>query len=189
MHGGFRESPLRLNEGLGTLETWNEDAIRQRAGRLAATGRASLGTACTMPADVLSAFGAGPGPHAAYTIDNHPWLAPTSPMGQLFETFRKTVLALDASISEEFLKLYVAYKAETNFVDVIPQKNRLLLSLNVRFHELHDPKGFARDVTNLGRWGNGNAEVGLSGPEMLPYVTGLVRQAFEKQMSSETLEA
>ena len=110
-------------------------------------------------------------------------------MGQMFDTFRRTVLALDPSISEEFLKLYVAYKAETNFVDVIPQKKRLLLSLNVRFHELHDPKGSARDVTNLGRWGNGNAEVELSELEMLPYVMGLVRQAFEKQISNEVLEA
>ena len=37
-----------------------------------------------------------------------------------FDAFRKAVLALDPCVSEEFLKLYVAYKAETNFVDVVP---------------------------------------------------------------------
>jgi len=42
------------------------------------------------------------------------------------------VLALDPCISEEFWKLYVAYKAETNFVDVVPQANRFKLSLNMR---------------------------------------------------------
>ena len=36
MQGGFRESPLRLNEGLRILETWDEEAIQQRAERLAA---------------------------------------------------------------------------------------------------------------------------------------------------------
>ena len=36
MKGGFGESPLRMNQGLGTLESWNEDAIRQRGERLAA---------------------------------------------------------------------------------------------------------------------------------------------------------
>ena len=56
----------------------------------------------------------------------------------------------------EFLKLYVAYKAETNFVDVVPQAKRLRLSLNMDFHEIHDPKGLAKDVTGLGRWGNGD---------------------------------
>jgi hypothetical protein len=31
----------------------------------------------------------------------------------VFEAFRKEVLALDPCVGEEFLKLYVAYKAET----------------------------------------------------------------------------
>ena len=35
MKGGFKESPLWLNEGLGRYETWNEEAIRDRAARLA----------------------------------------------------------------------------------------------------------------------------------------------------------
>jgi predicted transport protein len=30
----------------------------------------------------------------------------------VFEAFRKEVLALDPCVSEEFMKLYVAYKAE-----------------------------------------------------------------------------
>lgn len=37
MPGGFRESPIRLNEGLATLDAWTEHAIRQRADRLATT--------------------------------------------------------------------------------------------------------------------------------------------------------
>ena len=39
-------------------------------------------------------------------------------------------------------------------------------------------------MTNLGRWGNGDAEVELNKLEGLPYVMGLVRQAFEKQMGN-----
>ena len=105
-------------------------------------------------------------------------------MRVLFEALRKEVIALDPGVTEEVLKLYVAFKAETNFVDVIPQKSRLLLVLNLAFHELHDPRGLARDITNLGRWGNGDVEVGLSAVAELPYVMGLVRQAFEKQMGN-----
>ena len=87
-----------------------------------------------------------------------------------------------ASFTHKVVYFDVAYKAETNFVDVVPQAKRLRLSLNLQFHELHDPHNFAKDVTNLGRWGNGDVEVGLSKQEELPYVMGLVRQAYEKQM-------
>ncbi len=119
-----------------------------------------------------------------YTIDDHIHLAENSPVRPLFDAFRKEVLALDPCVTEEFLKLYVAYKAETNFVDVVPQAKRLRLSLNLQFHELSDPKGLAKDVTNIGRWGNGDVEVGLVKLEELPYVMGLVRQAFEKQIGN-----
>jgi len=105
-------------------------------------------------------------------------------MRDLFEAFRKEVLALDPNVTEEFLKLYVAYKAETNFADVVPQAKRLRLSLNMPYAEVNDPRGISRDVTGLGRWGNGDVEVGLSSLDDLPYVMGLVRQSFERQMGN-----
>jgi len=81
-----------------------------------------------------------------------------------------------------YLKLYIAYKAETNFVDIVPQAKRLRLSLNMPFGEIDDPKGLCIDVTNLGRWGNGDVEIGLSKLEEIPYVMGLIRQSFDRQM-------
>jgi len=187
MVGGFRESPLRLNEGLGTLETWDEAAIQKRAQRLA--GQAvRVWAPPALSAEVLEAFRPKVVRPAGYTLDDHPQLADDAPMRAIFELFRKEVLALDPCVSEEVLKLYVAYKAETNFVDVVPQMSRLRLSLNLRFHELHDPRGLATDVTSLGRWGNGDAEVAMSRFDELPYVMGLVRQAFEKQMGNGEVE-
>jgi predicted transport protein len=55
---------------------------------------------------------------------------------------------------------------------------------NIAYPEINDPKGMCRDVTGLGRWGNGDVEVGLSTLDDLPYIMGLVRQAFEKQMGN-----
>ena len=182
MAGGFRVSPLKLNDGLGSVEIWDEAAISDRANKLAAIAAGVWGRP-TLPADVLDTYRPGPERRAnSYSMEDHPNLAPGAAMRGLFEAFRTAVLAIDPCISEEFLKLYVAYKAETNFVDIIPQAARMRLSLNMRFHELHDPKGLAIDVTNLGRWGNGDVEVRLSTHEDLPYVIGLVRQAFERQM-------
>ena len=183
MQGGFKQSPLRLNEGLGALQTWNEAAIQARAQRLAEQA-ASVWRAPSLPAEVLAAYRQPSPASTSYDLTNHPQQAADSPMRALFDALRREVMALDPGVTEEVLKLYIAFKAETNFVDVVPQKSRLRLSLNMAFHELHDPKGEAKDVTNLGRWGNGDVEVGLSTPDQLPYVMGLVRQAFEKQMGN-----
>ena len=189
MRGGFNESPLRLNEGLGALNTWNEATIKMRAKRLAEQAVQVWVPLPALPPEVLEAYHPKAERPTGYTLEDHLYLAEDSPMRPLFETFRKEVLALDSCVSEEMLKLYVAYKAETNFVDVVPQKSHLRLSLNLHFHEIHDTKGFAKDVTNLGRWGNGDVEVALSTPDELPYVMGLVRQAFEKQMGNGEAEA
>jgi predicted transport protein len=187
MKGGFKESPLKVNAGLGQVDVWNEAAIQERAGRLADQAVA-VWTAPKMTADALAAYQPAktrePG---GYTIDAHPFLAKGSEMyGSamriLFEALRKEVLALDPCVTEEFKKLYVAYKAETNFVDVIPQAKLLRLTINLRFAEINDPKGLCRDITNLGRWGNGDVEVVLKTLDELPYVMGLVQQSFERQM-------
>jgi len=183
VEGGFAQSPLRLNKNLGAEGTWNKDAIEGRAAYLAAQA-VSVWQAPALDTELLAAYKPSPAiTSASYTIDDHPHLASGS-MRNLFDAFRKQVVALDPVVSEEFLKLYVAYKAETNFVDVVPQAKRLRLSLNMPFPDIDDPKGLCKDVTGLGRWGNGDVEVGLSSFDELPYVLGLVRQSFEKQMGN-----
>jgi predicted transport protein len=181
MAGGFKESPLKLNAGLGQLATWDEAAIQARAGRLADMAL-DVWTAPKLDAATLAAYQPKKESAASgYTIEDHPHLLSGS-MRAVFEAFRKEVLALDPNVTEEFLKLYVAYKAETNFVDVVPQAKRLRLSLNMTFAEINDPKGLCKDVTGKGRWGNGDVEVELKSLDELPYVMGLVRQSYERQM-------
>lgn len=181
---GFKFSALNINDGLGEVAQWNEDAIKARAERLAKEA-AKVWAAPVLEGAVLDAYrpAASKGAPQQYSIDDHPHLA-AGPMRELFEALRKAVLELDACVTEEFLKLYVAYKAETNFVDVVPQVRRLRLSLNMPFNEIDDPRGLCVDVTNLGRWGNGDVEVGLSSLDDLPYVMGLIRQSFDRQMGN-----
>lgn len=179
---GLKQSPLKLNQGLAALEVWNEETIKARAGKLAETAVA-VWSAPKLPQDILDAYRMKPNAVTAYTIDHHPNLL-TPNMRPVFEAFRKAVLALDPCVSEEFLKLYVAFKAETNFVDVVPQAKRLRLSLNMRYDEVNDPKGLCKDVTNIGRWGNGDVEVALSSLDELPYVIGLARQSLDLQLGN-----
>ncbi len=188
MQGGFRESPLKLNQGLGQLTDWNEDSIKERAQRLSIMA-VKVWQAPQLEPDILAQYRPKAEARSGYTIDDHPYLSKNSTtyvdaVRQLFEAFRREVLALDPVVTEEFLKLYVAYKAETNFVDVVPQSKRLRLSLNIPFPDINDPRGMCRDVRGLGRWGNGDVEVGFSSMDELPYIISLVRQSFEHQMSN-----
>ncbi len=183
MKGGFRESPLRLNEMLRTLPAWDEESILERAKQLSAVA-ATVWPAPLLSPDIREAYRAATAQTGGYAISDHHHLAVGRPMRVLFDAFRKEVLALDPCVVEEVLKLYIAYKAETNFVDVVPQEKRLRLSLNMPFHELSDPREIAKDVSNVGRWGNGDVEVGLSSIDELPYVVGLVRQSLERQLGN-----
>lgn len=184
IEGGFAESPIRLNKGLGDLIQWNEQTIRDRATKLAEKA-IEVWKQPHFDFDNLEAYEESE-VTTSYSIEDHKRLL-KEPISTIFQELRKQVLAIDPCVTEEFLKLYVAYKAETNFVDVVPQAKQLRLSLNMQFHEIDDPKEICKDVSNVGRWGNGDVEVGLQSLEELPYIIGLIRQAFDKQMGNEEI--
>ncbi|QIB91200.1 DUF262 and DUF1524 domain-containing protein [Methanosarcina mazei] len=179
--GGFKESPLKLNKGIGQLDKWDEEAIKERANSLADIAlevwkmpKLSNGVMETYrPISVKS----------DYTIEDHPYIH-TGAMQELFEVLRKELIALDPCVTEEFRKKYVAYKAETTFVSVISQTKRLILALNMAFSEINDPKGICRDVSKLKLSASGEIRVSLASLDELPYVMGLVRQSFDRQMGN-----
>ena len=182
VHGGFADSPLYLNRGLAKLEHWNEDEIQKRAKALAELV-VKVWTAPVLTPLVLEKYKSRSKPaigeiYSIETMEGHEHLKGS--MLELFEQLRRRILNLDSSVKEEVKKLYIAYKTTTNFVDIVPQKSRLRLSLNMAFSEVNDPKGLCKDVTGIGRWGNGDVELGLNSPEQLDAVMILVRQSFDK---------
>ena len=177
---GFRFSPLQLNEGLGEVEVWDQAAIDKRASRLVDIA-ATVWLSPSLSPESLEHWRPTT-KQTNYTIDDHPNLTADTGLRRVFDALRSEMKALDPCVSEEFTKLYVAFKAETNFVDVVPQVKSLNLFLNLGFHELHDPREIARDVTGVGSWGNGDVSVSLDSLDDLPYVVGLIRQALDKQL-------
>jgi uncharacterized protein with ParB-like and HNH nuclease domain/predicted transport protein len=182
MTGGFKQSPLRVNEGLGQLLNWDDKAIWSRGQKLAALA-IQVWTSPQLPEDVLTAYRQTTESTTSYSLNDHPHLL-TPTIRPLFESFRKEVIALDPCVSEEFLKFYVAYKAETNFVDLIPQAKGLRLTINMPFSEVSDPKGLCKDVSGIGRWGNGEVEIRIHNVDDLPYAIGIIRQSLEKQLGN-----
>ena len=101
----------------------------------------------------------------------------------LYMKLHENIMEVEPKAKEEFKKLYIAHKLKTNFVDVVPQKAGLRISVNLDFDEVYDPEGICRDVTDLGRWGNGDVEIRFESLEKLDAVMEIIKQAIEKQKS------
>jgi len=99
----------------------------------------------------------------------------------IFKELQKRILNIDSSVREEYTKLYIAYKSTTNFADIVPQKSKLRISLNMPFGEINDPMNLCKDVSNVGRWGNGDVEVNLASVEEITNVIDLIQQSFDYQ--------
>lgn len=184
LDGGFADSPLRLNKGLGKLDSWNEGEITQRAQRLAEQA-VRVWNYPLLSDDILAKYRVKSEGSGVSIYKKEDYSELQGDILDLFELLRKRICNLDSSVREEFKKLYIAYKTTTNFVDIVPQKNRLRLSLNMPFIEIHDPKGICKDVTNLGRWGNGDVEVGISSPQDIDDVMFLIKQSFDKHRDED----
>lgn len=182
MEGGFKESPLRMNAGLGALERWDEEQIRKRAERLSDIA-IDVWRFPSLDAATLAGYRKPGAEASSYTINDHPHLL-NGKMRPMFEALRREILAFDPCVTEDYLKLYVAYKAETNFVDIVPQASALRLTLNMKWPDVIDPRSICFDVSGKGRWGNGDVELKLTSLEDVPYALGLVRQSLELQLGN-----
>ncbi len=98
---------------------------------------------------------------------------------ELYEKFKNSILALD-NIEIKPTKLYVAFVAGSNIVDVRIQQSRLKMWINLARGELDDPKELARDVSNVGHWGNGHYELKIDNDENLEYILSLIKQSLKK---------
>lgn len=88
---------------------------------------------------------------------------------------------LSPDVKREFKKLYVSYKLDTNFVDIVFQKQRLRISVNMKFSEVIDPNGICRDITGLGRWGNGDVELYMEHTSDVDQIMEIVEQSYRLQ--------
>jgi predicted transport protein len=74
---------------------------------------------------------------------------------ELYEVLKERIMAFGDNINLNPRKLYVGFKVDTNtFCDFIFLNKSLKLHLNLKIGELDDSKNIARDVSNVGHWGN-----------------------------------
>ncbi|GAA7966703.1 DUF262 and DUF1524 domain-containing protein [Helicobacter pylori] len=180
MEKGFKDSPLRLNQGLRDLESFGEEEIKKRANDLADLAL-KIWTYPKLDAETLEKYKLKKDKKEKKVYDLNSYKF-GSHSRELFDILSKGIKALDERITENFNQDYISYKFDRNFVDIVVQTKDLKLYLNMKFNELQDEKNLARDMTNKGHLGNGNIEVKLETKENIPYCLGLIKQALEKQM-------
>ena len=177
MEGGFKESALRLNAYLVKLTEWNEQHIKERA-KLLAEKAEQIWAYPKISDDELAPYQVDAKSAQKYTINSYDINAFTR---TLFDMIDRRICNLSPDVKREFKKLYIAYKLDTNFVDIVIQKQRLRISLNMKFSEIHDPKGLCKDITGIGRWGNGDVEVFFEHTSEIDDVMELIEQSYSKQ--------
>jgi len=114
-----------------------------------------------------------------YTEDEHLANAPDE-IKELYEKFKNSVLSVCKDVKIKPTKHYIAFISKTNFVDVEIHKKELKVFLNLKKGELDDSKGLARDVSQIGHWGNGDYQLRISNEDDLDYILSLVKQSYKK---------
>lgn len=96
---------------------------------------------------------------------------------ELYEAYKNAIMNMAPDIDIEPKKLYIAFKKNKNIADVVVSKNGLKIFINSKKGKLDDPKNIARDVSEIGHWGNGDYEVTTSNTDNLEYIMSLIKQA------------
>lgn len=177
MEGGFKESALRLNAYVVKLTEWNEQRIKERASLLADKAK-QIWAFPDMTASELTPYQTVEKPAERYSLETYDTNVFTK---TLFEVLDRRIQNLSPDVKREFKKLYVAYKLDTNFVDIVFQKQRLRISVNMKFSEVLDPNGICRDITGLGRWGNGDVELYMEHTSDVDQIMEIVEQSYRLQ--------
>ena len=178
MPGGFKESALRLNKYVVLQNKWNEKHIQERANELAKKAEA-IWPYPTLTVAALAPYQVEEKTVQKYSLETYDVNAFTR---ILFESLDKRIMNLSPAVKKEYKKLYVAYKLDTNFVDIVFQKQRLRISINMKFSEINDPNGICKDITGLGRWGNGDVELFMEHQDELDQIMEIVKQSFDAQV-------
>jgi len=113
-----------------------------------------------------------------YTEDDHRALT-SEAIYELYEKYRDAILNLADGIDIKPQKHYVAFKKDGNIACLEMQKKKMKIYIGAKVGKLDDPKGLAKDVSNIGHYGTGDYEVQVDSDKDLEYIMSLVKQVVQ----------
>jgi predicted transport protein len=100
-------------------------------------------------------------------------------LDDLHEALRAFLVNLADDVSENQLKLYVAYRRIKNFACVCRTKTELVIWLKVDPSTIALEANFSRDVRTIGHWGTGDLELTLRTLDDLEKAKPLILKSYE----------
>lgn len=97
---------------------------------------------------------------------------------ELYEKLKASIFNLD-NVTIKPKKKYIAFIGTKNIVDIRIQKNGIKIWFNLKKGQLDDPKKLARDVSNVGHWGNGDYEIRILNDDNFEYLLSLIKQSYK----------
>ena len=106
----------------------------------------------------------------------------SSSMVRLYKKLKAAILGIGDNITVVPRKLYIAFKRSSkNIADIEIQKNSLKVYINMPKGALDDPEFRAKDVSDIGHWGNGDYLMYVSEDADIEYVTSLIKQSYNAE--------
>lgn len=96
---------------------------------------------------------------------------------ELYETIKQAIYQLVPEIDLVPKKKSIAFKSsKKNVVDIELQQKQLKLFINAKWGQIDDPKKLARNVSQIGHFGNGDYELKIQDTKHLEYIMSLIKQ-------------
>lgn len=96
----------------------------------------------------------------------------------LYGSLKDYILSLGDDISENQLKLYVAFRKVKNFASAEVYASKILLNLKLNPDSIKLVDNYIRDIRNIGHWGTGDLQVIIRNAEELNGAKHLIDRAY-----------
>ncbi|MCA6448918.1 MAG: hypothetical protein IM598_11975 [Chitinophagaceae bacterium] len=111
-----------------------------------------------------------------YSENDHIGKASES-IDELYKKFKSAITNLADDIEVIPKKQYIAFnRGKKNYCGITILKNSLKIFINLNIGELDDPKRIAKDVSQVGHWGNGDYQIQVEDDKNLEYIMSLIKQ-------------
>ncbi|MEL7647297.1 MAG: DUF262 and DUF1524 domain-containing protein [Sedimentibacter sp.] len=179
IEGGFKKSHLRLNYNLGDLLKWDELEIKERADDLAEQA-INIWEYPNVSQTEIDFYTKSEKKENTYTsIEHYPHMS--DPIKTIYNELDRKLLNLDTYIFKEYKKHYIAYKNETNFVNIKPSRDELTVAFNIPFENIKDDKGLCLNYTGIGNFASNDVLLKVDETSDLSYVINIAKQALNYQ--------
>lgn len=106
----------------------------------------------------------------------------TEELAEIYDSLKEYILSLDSNVRIRPTKAYIGFTLNNkNIIDIYPMKSKIKVWFNCKWGTLNDSKSIARDVSNIGHWGNGDYELQLSSDENIEYIFSLMKEVYRSK--------